>query len=64
MITGIIRRKTVLFTAFLVGAALLAGCGNSGEQPAESETAEQSQSVSASEQAQANETGADRKSVV
>ena len=58
MITGIIRRKTVLFTAFLVGAALLAGCGNSGEQPAESETAEQSQSVSASEQAQANETGA------
>ena len=58
MITGIIRRKTVLFTAFLVGAALLAGCGKSGEQPAESETAEQSQSVSASEQAQANETGA------
>lgn len=58
MITGIIRRKTVLFTALLVGAALLAGCGKSGEQPAESETAEQSQSVSASEQAQANETGA------
>lgn len=57
IVKGMKYRGTAFFAALLLGAALLAGCGKKQEQPAETEIPGQSSSVSASEQAEANETG-------
>ena len=57
IVKGMKYRATAFFAVLLLGAALLAGCGKKQEQPAETETPGQSSSVSASEQAEANETG-------
>lgn len=57
IVKGMKYRGTAFFAALLLGAALLAGCGKKQEQPAGTESSGQSSSVSASEQAEANETG-------
>lgn len=57
IVKGMKYRGTAFFAALLLGAALLAGCGKKQEQPAGTESSGQSFSVSASEQAEANETG-------
>ena len=57
IVKGMKYRATAFLAVLLLGAALLAGCGKKQEQPAETEPPGQSSSVSASEQAEANETG-------
>ena len=52
------HKTAVFFSALILGAALLTGCGKKTEPPQESETQTKQETVSATEQAKANETGA------
>ena len=52
------HKTAVFFSVLILGAALLTGCGKKTEPPQESETQTKQETVSATEQAKANETGA------